>query len=191
LLKALRTNNQIRTPQVQVIGEKGEQIGVMQILDALKLAREQDLDLVEVGPQAQPPICKIMDYGKYMYQKAKQEKKSGPKQKEQETKTVRVGFKTGAHDIAFKAKKAMEFLNEGHIVKVELTLRGREKGLAEMGKQKLSAFLLNITEPFVTQGDARRSPYGWVIMIQKDKKAKPKQPNVSQHENKESIPQAN
>jgi len=174
LLKRLRVNNLIRTPQVQVIGEKGEQLGVMAILDALKLARENDLDLVEVGPNTQPPICKIMDFGKYMYQKEKQEKKSGTKVKEQETKTVRVGFKTGAHDIAFKAKKAMEFLNEGHLVKVELTLRGREKGLAEMGKQKLRTFLQNITEPFVTQGEPRRSPYGWVIMIQKDKKA-PKQ----------------
>ncbi len=171
MLKRLRVNNQIRTPEVQVIGEKGEQLGVMQILDALKLAREQELDLVEVGPQAQPPITKIMDYGKYMYQKERQEKKSGPKQKEQETKTVRVGFKTGIHDLTFKAKKADEFLNEGHIVKVELTLRGREKGLADMGKQKLRDFLTKIAEPFITQGDPKRSPYGWVMMIQKDKKA--------------------
>ena len=157
-----------------MIGEKGEQLGVMQILDALKMAREQELDLVEVGPTAQPPICKLMDYGKYMYQKERQEKKTGVKQKEQETKTVRVGFKTGIHDLTFKAKKAMEFLNEGHIVKVELTLRGREKGLAEMGRKKLGEFLTHITEPFTTQGDPKRSPYGWVIMIQKDKKITPK-----------------
>ena len=152
-------------------------MGTMSILDALKLARSHDLDLVEVGPQAQPPICKIMDYGKYMYQKAKQEKKSGTKPKEQETKTVRVGFKTGVHDLAFKAKKATEFLNEGHIVKVELTLRGREKGLADMGKQKLMEFLKYIEGAYITQGDPRRSPYGWVIMIQRDKKAKPQPSN--------------
>ncbi|MEK7582348.1 MAG: translation initiation factor IF-3 [Patescibacteria group bacterium] len=171
MLKRLRVNNQIRTPAVQVIGGNGEQLGVMPILDALKLAREQELDLVEVGPQVQPPITKIMDYGKYMYQKERQEKKTGVKQKEQETKTVRVGFKTGIHDLTFKAKKADEFLSEGNIVKIELTLRGREKGHAEIGKQKLKDFLTKIAEPFITQGDPRRSPYGWVIMIQKDKKA--------------------
>ena len=172
MLKALRVNNQIRTPQVQVIGETGEQLGVMSVLDALKQARTSDLDLVEVGPNTQPPIGKIMDYGKYMYQKVKQEKKSGTRLKEQETKTVRVGFKTGIHDLTFKAKKADEFLDEGHIVKVELTLRGREKGLAEMGKKKLGEFLTRIAGPYITQGDPRRSPYGWVIMIQKDKKTK-------------------
>lgn len=155
-----------------MIGEAGEQLGVMPVSNALKLAQEQELDLVEVGPTAQPPIVKIMDYGKYMYQKERQEKKSGGKQKEQETKTVRVGFKTGAHDLAFKGKQVGEFLQEGNVVKIELTLRGREKALAHMGRTKLESFLKTITEPYVTQGEPKRSPYGWVIMIGKDKTAK-------------------
>ena len=173
LLKRLRINNFIRVPEVKVIGDDGAQLGVMKTSEALKLALEKELDLVEVGPNVQPPIVKIMDYGKYIYQKERQEKKSGTKQKDQETKTIRVGFKTGAHDLEFKAKKAEEFLGEGHSVKVELTLRGREKALAHMGKEKLMKFLTQLTTPIVTQGEAKRSPYGWVIMIQKDKKAKP------------------
>ena len=134
--------------------------------DALRLAKEKDLDLVEVGPNVRPPIAKIMDYGKYMYRKERQEKK-GPKPKEAERKTVRVGFKTGAHDIEFKAKQVNEFVKEGHIVKIELTLRGREKALAQMGKEKLANFLKFITEEHSVQEDVKRSPFGWTIVIKK------------------------
>lgn len=168
--KQLRINNNIRVPEVQVIGPEGQPLGVMKTYGALKLAQQQDMDLVEVGPNAQPPITKLMDYGKYLYQKERQEKKSGVKQKDQETKTVRVGFKTGVHDLAVKAKKADEFLAEGHLVRVELTLRGREKGMADMGQQKLRSFLSMLTHAFVTKDRPRRSPYGWVTMIQKEKK---------------------
>ena len=141
----------------------------MNTFDALRLAKESELDLVEVGPTAQPPIAKIMDYGKYMYQKSKEEK-ARPKIKEQLTKAVRVGFKTGVHDLEFKVKKADEFLNEGHIVKVELTLRGREKAFAEKGRQHLLEFLKRLTVPVLVQREPQRGPYGWVIMLQKDKK---------------------
>jgi len=166
-LKQLRVNNQIRVPEVQVIDEDGKQLGVMKTFDALKLAREKDLDLAEVGPNVKPPIAKIMDYGKYMYRKERQEKKSGPKQKEQERKTVRVGFKTGNHDLEFKAKKVEEFLNEGHIVKLELTLRGREKALAQLGKERLHNFIKFIKVEFAVQEAVKRSPFGWTITIKK------------------------
>src|SRR3989344_5082692 len=132
--KAFRINNQIRALDVTVIDDEGKQLGVMKISDALQLAREKELDLVEVGPNVQPPIAKIMDYGKYIYQKERQEKKAKTKQKEQGLKTVRVGFKTGEHDLQFKSKQVSEFLQEGNVVKIELTLRGREKALAHLGK---------------------------------------------------------
>src|SRR3989338_8026427 len=132
----LNINNRIRVRELQVIDNEGKQLGVMPIQDALNLAREKGLDLVEVSPQIQPHIAKIMDYGKYMYRKDKEEKKRG-KPKEQERKTVRVGFKTGAHDMDFKSNQVNEFLKEGHMVKIELTLRGREKPLAHIEKQKL------------------------------------------------------
>lgn len=171
MIKTLRLNNQIRALQVQVIDAEGKQLGTMSIQDALSAAHAAELDLVEVGPNAVPPITKIMDYGKYIYQKERQEKKSGAAKKtRQELKTVRVGFKTGAHDMAFKAAKALEFLDEGAIVKLELTLRGREKALAPMGKQKLEEFLANITVPYTIQEQIKRGPYGWVITIKKDTK---------------------
>ncbi len=167
MLKRLRINNQIKAVEVQVIDEAGKQLGTMKTFDALKLAKEKDLDLAEVGPNVQPPIAKIMDYGKYMYRKERQEKKAGPKQKEQERKTVRVGFKTGIHDLEFKAKKVEEFLKEGHIVKLELTLRGREKALAHLGKERLNNFIKFIKEEFTVQEGVKRSPFGWTTTIKK------------------------
>ena len=167
LLKRLRINNQIKAVEVQVIDELGKQLGPMKTFDALKLAREKDLDLAEVGPNMQPPIAKIMDYGKYIYRKERQEKKSGPKQKEQERKTVRVGFKTGIHDLEFKAKQIGEFLNEGNIVKIELTLRGREKALAQLGREKLNNFIKFIKEEYTVQEIIKRSPFGWTTTIKK------------------------
>ncbi|MBX4211557.1 MAG: translation initiation factor IF-3 [Candidatus Yanofskybacteria bacterium] len=168
MIRPLRINNQIRAPQVQVIDDAGQQLGTMALSEALKIAIERNLDLVEVGPNAQPPIAKVMDYGKYLYQKERQEKKAGGnKSRGQESKNVRIGFKTGAHDLAFKAKQINEFLREGYTVKIELTLRGREKGLANMGRDKLVAFLQTIEESHVSQGEPKRSPYGWYVIVQK------------------------
>lgn len=170
MIKELRINNQIRIPKVNVIDEAGNQLGEMATAEAIRLAKERDLDLVEVGPNVSPPITKIMDYGKYKYQKERQEKKTGTKQKDQELKTVRVGFKTGKHDLDFKADQVTEFLKAGHKVKIELTLRGREKALAHMGKDKLESFLKALTEPFSILNNIQRGPFGWTTVIQKVKK---------------------
>jgi len=167
LLKQLRINNQIRVPQLDVVDDEGKQLGIIATFEALKIAKERDLDLVEVNPNSQPPIAKIMDYGKYMYKKTKQEKASGKRPKDQEIKTVKVGFKTGPHDLEFKEKQIGEFLREGHIVRIELTLRGREKGLAEMGRTKLTAFLTTIKESHTMQDTIKRSPFGWSVIIKK------------------------
>lgn len=167
MLKKTFVNNQIRASQVTVIDDQGKQLGVMALAEALRIARERDLDLVEVGPNASPPITKIMDYGKYVYQQEKNEKKSAGKVKGGDLKTVRVGFKTGPHDLQFRVKQVTGFLNEGHRVKIELTLRGREKALADMGKRKLESFLQMITEPYKVQEEIKRSPFGWTVGIKK------------------------
>jgi translation initiation factor IF-3 len=167
LLKQLRINNQIRASQLDVIDDEGKQLGVITTFEALKMAKDSDLDLVEVNPNSQPPIAKIMDYGKYMYKKAKQEKMSGKKPKEQEVKTVKVGFKTGQHDMDFKARQIEGFLAEGHIVRIELTLRGREKGLPEMGRTKLATFITTIKGDHTVQDAIKRSPFGWSVVIKK------------------------
>lgn len=171
LEKRLRLNNQIRVPEVQVIDDQGKQLGIMPVFEALKLALAKNLDLVEVGPQMKPPIAKIMDYGKYMYRKERQEK-GQVKQKDQEMKTVRIGFKTGEHDLKFKSEQINEFLKDNHPVKIELTLRGREKALAHMGRAKLESFVKYISEPYAVQQEIKRSPFGWTTVIRKDKNKK-------------------
>jgi translation initiation factor IF-3 len=168
--KDLRANNQIRVPEVQVIDDAGAQLGKMRTFDALNLAKEKGLDLVEVGPQAQPPIAKIMDFGKFMYRKAKSEKKSQARPKDQETKNIKIGFKTGVHDLKVKSRKIDEFLNEGYMVKLDIFLRGREKSMFDMAKAKLTDFLTYITEPYTVINEMRRSPTGWGMFIKKGKK---------------------
>ena len=172
--RELRVNHQIRVATLQVVDELGKQLGVLKTPDALRIARERDLDLVEVGPTAVPPIAKLMDYGKYRYQKDKEEK-ARPRIKEQKTKSVRVGFKTSEHDQEFIAGKADEFLKDGHIVRIELALRGREKAFADRGLVQLEKFLLRLKVSFIRQREPMRGPYGWVIVLQKDKKIKPKE----------------
>ena len=167
--KHLRINNQIRIPEVQVIDEGGNQLGKMPTFKALELSKERGLDLVEVGPQTQPPIAKIMDYGKYIYHKERQEKGS-VKQKDQEVKTVRIGFKTGKHDLEFKSEQTDKFLKHNHPVQIELVLRGREKALAHLGKEKIENFIKLISEPYVAQNQVKRSPRGWYILMRKVKK---------------------
>ena len=169
MIKHLRVDNQIRVPEVSVIDDDGKQLGAMKLSDALKLAHDKELDLVEVGPNVSPPIAKIMDYGKYIYRKEKQERKSGSKQKDQERKTVRVGFKTGAHDLGFKAKQIQEFLKDGHPVKIELTLRGREKALSGLGREKLIKFMESLGNEYVILDGISKSPFGWITTLKYDK----------------------
>ena len=164
----LRLNNQIRASNVQVIGPEGEKLGVMPLHQALQIAQERDFDVVEVGPTATPPLVKILDYGKYLYQKERREKGSG-KSAGQEVKTVQIGFRTGIHDMQVRATQAEKFLQKGHLVKLELKLRGREKGMAPLGREKLKKFLTIITEPFEPEGELKSFPGGIGILVKPKK----------------------
>lgn len=164
-------NNQIREPQIRVIDADGKQLGVMPTHEALRLANERGLDLVEVGPSAKPPIVKIIDYGKYMYQKEKKEREAKThKIPANELKTVRIGFRTGDHDLMVRARQIDKFLKIGHRVRIEMPLRGREKRMSDIGREKLELFLKSITEPFVQEESVKRAPFGLGILIKPDKK---------------------
>ena len=167
----LRINHQIREPQIQVIDSDGKQLGVMPTYEALRLAGDQQLDLVEVGPQAKPPLAKIMDYGKYMYQKEKKERgqKTG-KSTAQEVKTVKIGFRTESHDMAISAGKADKFLAKGYRVRLELSLRGREKEMAELGKRKLNDLSKLLSVPFIIDDPVKRFPGGVGMLVRPNKK---------------------
>ncbi len=138
--KHLRTNNQIRVPEVRLIDENGEQLGVRPTEEALRLSQEAELDLVEVAPKANPPVCKILDYGKHVYRQNKLEKKHRASQKQTEMKGVRLTFRIDSHDLETKVKQARKFLEQRNGVKVTLIFRGREAAHSNIAKEKLDFF---------------------------------------------------
>ncbi len=132
--KDLRINDEIRVREVRLVGETGEQLGIYQIKDALREGLEKGLDLVEVAPNAKPPVCRLMDYGKYRYEQSKRERESRKKQKIITVKEVKIRPKIDDHDLEFKTKNAERFLKEGDKVKVTVMFRGREITRPALGK---------------------------------------------------------
>jgi translation initiation factor IF-3 len=137
IVKRLRINLQIRAGKVRLIGEQGEQLGVVPSSQALQIAREHELDLVEVAPTASPPVCKILDYGKYKYEQAKKERKAKKSQKVGLLREVRLRPKIEDHDLQGKIKITRKLLGEGNKVKVRVRFRGRERVYPEMGVKVL------------------------------------------------------
>lgn len=131
--QSIRINGQIRANELRVIGESGEQLGVMSREDALKAAEEAGLDLVEISPNANPAVAKIVDWGKYQYQKMKEAQKSRRNSKQSELKQMRFGLKIGQGDLDIKLRKVREFLAEGHKVRIQVFYRGREMAHKELG----------------------------------------------------------
>ena len=137
IVRELRTNERIRARDVLVIAENGERLGVLPLPEALTAARERDLDLVEVAPGAVPPVCRLLDYGKYKYEQAKRERGSGKQQHHGELREVRFKVKIGDHDLDLKVRRAEGFLREGDKVKLSVMFRGREMAHPEIGHQLL------------------------------------------------------
>ena len=133
-------NEQIRDREVRVVSADGEQLGVMSSRDAMKLAREAELDLVKIAPKAQPPVCKIIDYGKYKYEQSRREKEAKKKQKTVEVKEVRMSPNIDANDLNTKVNNAKKFILKGNKVKVTLRFRGREMAHAQQSKHILDDF---------------------------------------------------
>ena len=142
----LLINDQIRLNNVQVISETGEKLGVMSSRAALDLASQRDLDLVLVAPNGNPPVCKIMNYGKYKFEQAKREKEAKKKQKALEVKEIRVTPNTEEHDFNFKVKNARKFLESGSKVKVTVRFRGRELNYVKLGEDILNKFVEDLSD---------------------------------------------
>jgi translation initiation factor IF-3 len=135
-----RINEAIRAPQLRVIDSDGKQLGILPRREALRLAEERNLDLVEVAPNADPPVVKFMDFGKYQYEKAKREREARKSRKEIEVKEIRLRPKTGEHDLNFKIRKARDFLESGAKVKIRIRFRGREITHPEVARKLLDRF---------------------------------------------------
>ena len=133
-------NGQIRDKEVRVIGEDGNQLGVMPIKEAMRLAQEEELDLVKIAPKAQPPVCKIIDYGKYRYELARKEKEAKKKQRTVEVKEVRLSPNIDTNDLNTKVNNAKKFIAKGNKVKITLRFRGREMAHMQQSKHILDDF---------------------------------------------------
>jgi translation initiation factor IF-3 len=167
----VRINHQIRVPELRVITEEGQNLGVMSASDALKRAGEMGLDLIEISPNAVPPIAKIMDYGKFQYTEKKKQKDSKSKIQNIEIKSIQVKIATDEHDLIMKAEKASEWLKEGHRVKLLLFLSGRAKFLnKDFLNERMERLLKLITEEYKIAEAPQKGPKGITITIEKAKK---------------------
>ncbi|MEG8945734.1 translation initiation factor IF-3 [Rosettibacter firmus] len=141
-----RVNQEIKSPEVRLIGANGEQIGIVSIKEALLKAEEAGMDLVEIAPQANPPVCKIIDYGKFVYELQKKEKLQKKKQQVSVLKEIRLHPNTDTHDFDFKARHAANFIEEGNKVKVSVIFKGRELAYTEIGEELLKRFIERLSD---------------------------------------------
>jgi translation initiation factor IF-3 len=156
--KDLRVNNMIRVREVRLIDEDNTQLGIVPTLEARKMAEEKGIDLVEIAPNANPPVCRLLDYGKYKFDLEKKNRENKKRQKQQELKEIRMQPKIDSHDLEFKAKHVGEFLDKGSKVKVTIRFRGRELAHTERGKVVLGKVLelldrdINVDRPPSMEG---------------------------------------
>ena len=153
--KAIRVNERIRSPEIRVIGPNSEQLGVLMIKRALELAKESGLDLVEVAPTANPPVCRVMDFSKYKYDQEKKERRVKRNQHVSHLKQLRFKPHINDHDYQVKIKKAISFLSRKDKVKLNLMFRGREMSYPEQGKRLLDRCVIDLAQ----YGTAERSPF--------------------------------
>lgn len=155
IIKELQINEGIRDREVRLIDVDGEQLGVVSIKEAIEIAFQKKLDLVKIAPNAKPPVCKVMDYGKYKYELAKKEKEARKKQRIINVKEIRLTPNIESHDLNVKARRANEFLNSGDKVKVSVRFRGREMGHTNIGRTVLNDFAKLIQEHGTIEKPAR------------------------------------
>lgn len=161
----LMINEQIRDKEVRVIGEDGEQLGIMSSKDALKLAREAELDLIKIAPTAKPPVCKIVDYGKYRYEQVRKEKEAKKKQKTIDIKEIRFSPNIDTNDLNTKINQARKFLTKGDKVKVSIRFRGRELAHTEIGIDILNNFAVQLEDVAVVEKPAKVEGRSMVMFL--------------------------
>jgi translation initiation factor IF-3 len=161
----LRINEEIRAREIRVVSITGEQLGIMLVRDALRIAQEKELDLVEVAPHAKPPVCRIMDYGKYRYEQSKREREARKKQKIIEIKEIRMTPKIESHDFQVKVKAAQKFLSDGDKVKAIIRFRGREIVHADLGKELLMQLFASVKEHAVLEREPKIEGKNMIMII--------------------------
>ncbi len=160
-----RLNHQIKAPTLRVVNEEGQQVGVMKTSEALALALEHGLDLVEVSPLANPPVAKLIDFAKFKYQQQKIEQLQKKKAKKTEVKTIWLSVRISEHDMKIKANKVSEFLVDGDLVRIELRMRGREQAHGDLGRSQLQNFLTFVSAPHRIEVPTKRMGGTWSLTL--------------------------
>ena len=155
IISELMINEQIRDKEVRVIGTDGEQLGVMDTKEAKRLAEEAGVDLIKIAPTAKPPVCKIMDYGKYCFEQAKREKEAKKNQRVIDVKEIRLSLNIDTHDFNTKVNQATKFIKNGNKVKVSIRFRGREMGHPEIGQENMDRFAQAMEDVAVVEKPAK------------------------------------
>ncbi|MCB9662255.1 MAG: translation initiation factor IF-3 [Sandaracinaceae bacterium] len=169
-----RVNERIRVPEVRVIGPDGAMLGVLETHEARRIAREADLDLVEVNPKAVPPVCKIMDHGRFKYEEKKKQNEAKKKQAQVELKEIKLRPKTDDHDIAFKVKHTRRFLEDGNKVKITVRFRGREITHPETAERQIAAIVEAVSDVAVVELYPRMESRTMTAMLAPRMKPKPR-----------------
>lgn len=181
-----RINQDIRAKELRVVGADGATLGVLSLEDALKHAKEANLDLIVISPRATPPVAKIADYGKFQYELKKKQKEVKAKSHTTETKSAQVKIGTGEHDLNLKARRVSGWLGEGHRVKVDLFLWGRYKYMEfSFLKERLERFLNLITEDYKIADPIKKSPKGLTVVLERGKKTGKDTDNKTSEDNSE------
>jgi translation initiation factor IF-3 len=158
-------NREIRIREVRVIGPEGEQLGILPTADALKKAQEGGYDLVEVAPTSQPPVCRIMDYGKYKYELSKKDHQSRRHQKSTQVKEIKLRPRTDKHDLEIKVRQIKEFLAEGNKTKVTVTFRGREMANQELGRAVMTSVMTQVAEAGTIEYQPRMEGRSLIMIV--------------------------
>lgn len=163
--KVFRKNEEIRSPTVRLIDDEETQLGIMGIEKALSIAKEKEFDLVEVSPQARPPVCRLIDFGKFLYRQKKLDQKHRAMQKKSEVKGIRISLRTDKHDIEVKVNKAREFLKEGNSIKVALIFKGREITHFDLGLKKMNEMKEALKEVAKIDQEPKKQGYNLFMIL--------------------------
>jgi translation initiation factor IF-3 len=172
----VRVNERIRAREVRLIDEKGAQVGIVSVPEALRIARERNLDLIEVAPNAQPPVCRIMDYGKHKYEQAKRDRGARRKTKGGEVRLLRMKPQIGRHDLDIKIRKLRELLGEGNKVRISLRFRGREMSRPQMGTELMETIARELSDAAAVEGPIRQENRMMLMMLAPKPGARPPKP---------------
>lgn len=178
----VRINTEIKAPSIRVISEDGQQVGILTVAEALKIAQEEGVDLIEIVPNATPPVCKLMDFGKYRYEQSKREKLQKKHQHVTHVKEIRFHPNTDTHDFEFKTRHAREFLMNGDKVKATVVFKGREITYQDQGKQMLDRFAERVADIARIEQEATMEGRQMVAIFVPDKKKKTSESNKKQKE---------